>query len=293
MSEITYWDRRKKCLETEHVYGDQALRSIYGNSFGRFLADTLLSRPLFSRLYCRFQSSSLSRGKIAPFIQKFKVSMEEYEDRPFQSFNDFFTRLFRENARPFTSIPGEMPALAEGRYLAYEDSRAWTTYPVKGQQTPLFQLLGDENLSTTFSGPVLIARLCPTDYHRFHFPDDGVIVSQTRLKGPLHSVNPLALATKSDILFTNERQLAILETKNFGKLAYIEVGAMCVGRIVQKHSQGYVFKRGEEKGHFLFGGSTVILVGEKGRWKPDADLLEQTAQGRETFIRLGERLAQA
>ncbi len=292
MPDIVYWNRQQKCEETERVYGDASLRWLYGSAFGRFLADHLLTRPFFSKLYGRLQSSRLTGGKVTPFIERFSVPMQEYEDRPFVSFNDFFTRRFRDEARTFTPKPEEMPAFAEGRYLAYENSRAWERYPVKGKHTPLSVLLNDDALAQKFEGgPVLIARLCPTDYHRFHFPDAGTVASQTRVAGPLHSVNPFALRTKEDILLTNERQIAILDTKNFGTLAFIEVGAICVGRIVQHHAAGYGFKRGEEKGYFLFGGSTVILLGQAGAWKPDADLLEQTALGRETFIRLGERLA--
>ena len=101
-----------------------------------------------------------------------------------------------------------------------------------------------------------------------------------------HSVNPVALKSKSDVLATNERHITILDTKNFGKLAYVEVGAMCVGRIVLTHTEGE-FLRGDEKGYFLFGGSTVVVLGQRGVWQPDAELLEQTSRKRETLVRLG------
>ena len=111
------------------------------------------------------------------------------------------------------------------------------------------------------------------------------------MPGRFHSVNPLALEFRGDIFATNERQVSLLETKNFGKLAYVEVGAVCVGLIVQTHPTEGSFKRGEEKGYFLFGASTVIVLGEKGKWKPSSDILEQTALGRETLVRLGSEVA--
>jgi phosphatidylserine decarboxylase len=134
-----------------------------------------------------------------------------------------------------------------------------------------------------------VARLCPVDYHRFHFPDDGRILDHYRIPGFYHSVNPLALKKKSDIFITNERHVTSLDTVNFGKLAYIEVGALCVGKIVQSFTDK-VFKRGEEKGYFLFGASTVVLVGQKGLWSPSQDVLENTEKGLETYIKLGDQV---
>lgn len=218
--------------------------------------------------------------------------MEVFEEREFVSFNDFFTRKFRPDARFFAKDQNTLPAFAEGRYLAFEKSDDIKTYPVKGVEISLSSLFNNEPLAKLFSGgPLFIARLCPTDYHRFHYPDEGMTQDHYRVSGPLHSVNPLALLVKPDILVTNERVVSILQTKNFGRLAYIEVGATCVGHIVQSHSLEKPFCRGDEKGYFLFGGSTVILLGEPGRWNPDGDLLEQTKAGRETLVLLGEKIA--
>lgn len=267
------------------------MRLLYGNPLGWWLADRLLKRPLFSKLYGRLQSHEKSRKQIAPFIDRFQIPMEEYEQRDFKSFNDFFTRKFKPGLRPFTQNPSELAAFAEGRYLAVPEVGSDQTFPVKDAHLSAIIALGSEARAKPFlGGPLLIARLCPTDYHRFHFPDDGKILFHARIPGPLHSVNPLAVARQIDILTTNERQVSILETKNFGKLAYVEVGALFVGAIHQTHPQNEAFLRGGEKGYFEFGGSTVLLFGEPGRWKPDTDLLEQSRLGRETLIRLGERV---
>jgi len=167
------------------------------------------------------------------------------------------------------------------------------TFPVKGEDLSSTTILDSEVWEGHFAGgPILIARLCPVDYHRFHFPDHGEVVDQYEVSGSYHSVNPIALAFKSNILSTNQRRVTILNTKNFGKLAYVEVGAMCVGRIVHTHS-GRSFNRGDEKGYFLFGGSTVIVLGEKGKWRPYSDILEYSQKGIETFVRLGSSVAVA
>src|SRR5690606_18415701 len=109
--------------------------------------------------------------------------------------------------------------------------------------------------------------------------------------GQFHSVNPMALKIKEDIFIANERRVSILETENFGKLAYIEVGAICVGKIVQSFDETKSFKRGDEKGYFLFGGSTVIVLGQAGKWAPSDDIIRNTQKGMETYIQLGDEVA--
>ena len=293
-TEIKIWNRAKNQEEVEKVYGGEWVERLYGNGLGRLLTDQVLSGHWVSSAYGFFESSAMSRAKIAPFIQNFSIPMHEFEEGPFASFNDFFVRRFKPGMRPFIAAPSQMPAFAEARYLAFEKVGKSDTVPVKGLNLTPSVLLGSEKRAREFEGgPLLLARLCPVDYHRFHFPDGGQIFEHVTLGGPLHSVNPLALKYRPDILVTNERQVTLLETENFGRLAYIEVGALCVGKIVQSHSLTGAFKRGEEKGYFLFGGSTVIVLGQPGKWKPESDLLSRTAQGQEVLVRLGDSVARS
>ena len=163
---------------------------------------------------------------------------------------------------------------------------------MKGALFKASVLIGDSRWSAHFEdGPGFIARLCPVDYHRYHYPDDGRVLATWRIPGALHSVNPWALAEREDIFMINERQVSILETARFGKLAYVEVGATCVGKIVQTHF-GDSFSRGEEKGMFLFGGSTVIVIGEQGRWQMEPAMVERTREGLETYLKMGAKLGE-
>jgi phosphatidylserine decarboxylase len=288
----TYWHREKKCEEIEQVYGDRFVRWLYETAPGLTLADRLLTKRWFSRLYGIYQASPLSRRKIRPFVDDFKITMEEFEETPYGSFNDFFIRKFKPGKRSFVTAPHLLPAFSEARYLAFERMDENIRFPVKGSLMGAMELLAVESKAGAFmNGPVVIARLAPVDYHRFHYPDDGQTIEEYRVHGNLHSVNPLALKSRGEVFSTNERQVSILKTENFGKLAYIEVGALCVGKIVQSHPPQTPFKRGDEKGYFLFGASTVILLGQPGAWKPDADILERTARAQETYIKLGERIA--
>jgi phosphatidylserine decarboxylase len=303
---LPIFDRKNKTMITEKIFGEIGVRLLYENPLGSLLESTLLSRSWFSKAYGLYQSSPLSRPAIAPFIEAFNIPMEEYEAGPFSTFNDFFIRKLKTGVRPFEAESGRLSAPAEGRYLVFPSVTESTRLPVKGATLDGPALLGahlrevdrrvglrSTDLDSFRGGPGFIARLCPVDYHRFHFPDAGKIVAEDRIPGPLHSVNPIALGKRGDLLFRNERRVSILETKNFGRLAYVEVGAICVGKIVQSFPGGRDFRRGEEKGYFLFGGSTVIVLGEPGRFEFDPDLVEKSAAGVECLVRLGEGIATA
>lgn len=291
--DLVYWDRGAGRAEVERVYGQAWLQWAYGTRAGRGALRWLTAKT-FSRLYGLYQDSPLSARKIPRFIRDYGIPMEQFEGAPFGSFNDFFIRRFKPGARRFVPGPADFPAFAEARLLAFENIRADQVFPVKAAELSAEKILGGELKARPFiGGPLLLARLCPVDYHRFHYPDDGETLESYELAGRLHSVNPAALAFDGGILATNQRRVSLLKTRGFGLLAYVEVGALCVGRIVQTHPEARPFERGAEKGYFLFGGSTVIVLGEPGAWMPDSDLLEQTALKRETLVRLGEKIASA
>ena len=295
--EIRYFNRSLKEEESELVYGASWAQWLYRSAVGRAIG-RLVTGPLFSQIFGKWQDLGFSARKIPQFVQRFNINLSEFmpeesgsRARPYSTFNSFFIRRFTETARSFPEVEGQMGAFCEARYLGYESSTSSKQFPLKGELISLPTLLQNERHQKTFiGGPLLIARLCPADYHRFHFPDQGEKMDRYPIPGDLHSVNPVALKWKSDILTTNERRVTILDTKNFGQLAYVEVGAICVGKIIESH-QGKSFSRGQEKGYFLFGGSTVIVVGEPGRWKPADDILHYSKQGMETLIKLGDPVA--
>lgn len=296
--EIKYFNRENGSIENELVYGDKAVEWLYRSTMGRSLSKLLIKKPI-SILYGSTQGSSRSAKKVKPFIKNFNIAIEEYlptegrsEESPYGSFNEFFIRRFKEGVRPIESDPHLMPAFCEARYFGYESLNNDVAIPVKGNFWNSKALLANEKWTKPFeNGPCLLARLCPVDYHRFHFPDNGEILDHYEVPGVLHSVNPLALKEIPEVFAVNERQVTIMDTESFGKLAYVEVGAICVGKIVQSREMKGSFKRGEEKGYFLFGGSTVIVLGERGAWKPDSIILEKTAQGMEVYQKLGTRIA--
>jgi phosphatidylserine decarboxylase len=289
-----YWNRRRARLEREDVYGGAGVSLLYGNPLGFALTDALLVRKAVSRAYGALQSSPLTARKVAPFMRKFGVDPADFEPGPFRSFNEFFVRRFLPGKRSFPAEPSVMGAPCEARYFAFASLAPGDAVPVKGLRLAAEDVLGATPGKERFAGgPCLLARLCPVDYHRFHYPDSGRTTHVHAEAGALHSVNPLALQRKPDLFLANERRISVLETESFGLLAYVEVGALMVGRIVQTHPPEVPFRRGDEKGYFLFGGSTVLVYGEKGAWTPTEDLLEHTGAGREVLVELGQPVARS
>jgi len=300
--EIHIFNRCENKMDIEKVYGDGMVKFAYGNPIGRLLGPIIASK-MFSRLYGNAQDSLKSAEKVPPFLKTFDIQIEQYQKGSFQdnpietsykSFNEFFIRKFQEGQRTFAPNDDEMGAFAEARYFGHQSTSDDLKIPVKGAMLRAVDLIGDAELAQDFiGGPLMIARLCPVDYHRYHYPDDGKTLKSFTIAGDLHSVNPLALKYRQDIFIKNERRVAILDTAHFGKLAYIEVGATCVGKIMQSFDESKPFKKGDEKGYFLFGGSTVVVCGEKDKWMPSEDMLSNTKKGIETYIQLGDVVAQS
>lgn len=298
--EINYFNRSTQSLETEHVYGDGAIKFIYDNSFGKLLAPIIASKSV-SQVYGCYQDWSRSKNKVPPFVEKFNIDLSIYKpgsvsaekkEHSYKSFNEFFIREFEADKRAFVDDMNKMPAFCEARYFGHQEINSDVRIPVKGKLLNSNDLLGGSKWSQDFAGgPLLIARLCPVDYHRYHYPLSGKTLDSFPIKGQYHSVNPIALKSKPEIFIKNERRASILETEKFGKLAYIEVGAAMVGKIIQSHDEASFHSKGDEKGYFLFGGSTVILLGEKGKWSPCEDILSNTKDGIETYLHLGEEVA--
>ena len=293
---IRYFDRYTKAILTEEIYGEVWLRLAYGNPAGRLLVWLLVRRAFFSRWYGRKMNRPASALQILPFIARYNINAEEFSKSPFdfKTFNEFFFRALKPAARPVA--PGEGIAVfpADGRHLAFPDVDQAGGFYVKGRKFTLSELLGDAGLAEKFAGgAMLISRLCPVDYHRFHFPAAGTPGESRRINGWLYSVSPVALRRNIGYLVENKRELTLIETPAFGTVALLEIGATNVGSIKQAYTPGRKVEKGAEKGMFAFGGSCVITLFARKRMRFDADVSAQSAQFVETYARMGDRLGEA
>jgi phosphatidylserine decarboxylase len=288
---LPVWDRQRRKLVEEWMDDHQPH---YESEPQRSLTQWIKSQPLYDRLYALYENSRWSTREIEPFIRKYHIDLAEFEPVQWRSFAEFFDRRFRPGVRRFPSAPEEMGAFAEARYFGWRKVTSDQKFPVKGHSLNAAQILGSAERARLFArGPVLLVRLAPVDYHHVHYFDDGKTLDHQRLGNRLWTVNWHALQSKPDILFANERNVNILETRNFGRLGFVEVGALSVGRIAQVHPVDLPFKRGEEKSVFRFGASAIVVFGEPGKWSPSADVLAHTNENVETLLRLGECVAVA
>ena len=293
---IRYYDRYQQAVETEQVYGEKWLRWAYENPAGRLVVWLLARRVWFSKWYGWKMNKRVSALRIIPFIANYNIDVDEFEKSAFdyKTFNEFFYRALKPEARPIA--PGEQVAVfpADGRHLAFPDVDTAEGFYVKGAKFSLAELLGDAALATAFAGgAMLISRLCPVDYHRFHFPVDGTPGEPRLINGWLYSVSPVALRRNLRYLVQNKREITLIESPQFGTVAMIEVGATNVGAIRQTHVPGRPAAKGSEKGLFAFGGSCVITLFQAGRIRFDEDVVAQGAQCMEMYARMGDRLGEA
>ena len=265
-----------------------ALRFLYESKTGRGLLKLASSRPI-SQLAGRFMDSPLSKPLIRPFARANGIRMQEYLPVRYDCFNAFFCRPVRKELRPIPDAADAFMAPCDGLLSVYRITDG-LVLPIKQSRYIVKDLLGNDPAAADFrDGVCLVFRLCVQHYHRYAYADDGVIVRKRFLPGELHTVRPIALSALP-VFTRNCREYTVMDTENFGRLAQIEVGAMLVGRVENYKGAGVSFRRGEEKGRFLYGGSTVVLLLQKDRVEHDAELFENTENGLETPVKLGEIL---
>lgn len=297
---IRYYDRYARELKTERIYGERWLRFAYENPAGGLFVWGLARRVFFSKWYGWKMNKRISALRVLPFISEYNIDVDEFVKSAFdfKTFNEFFFRALKPEARPIA--PGQHVAVfpADGRHLAFPDVDAADGFYAKGQKFQLVELFGEDvlpeeqrELTRKFAGgSMLISRLCPVDYHRFHFPVNGVPGDFRLVNGWLYSVSPVALRRNVHRLVENKRHITLIKSPEFGDVAQLELGATNVGSIKQSYVPGRPVAKGDEKGFFAFGGSCVITIFQRGRIRFDPDICAQSAQWIETYARMGDRL---
>ncbi len=290
---ITVFNRVTGRYETEAVYGEQWLRRAYGNPLGRLGVWAIAKRAWFSRWYGRRMSSPRSRRRIASFVERYGVDASEFAKLPgnFASFNDFFTRALKPESRPVDPDPRAVVFPADARHLGFQDIEAAQGIYAKGQRLDIADLMRAAGSKAPRRAAVVISRLCPVDYHRFHFAAGGRAGKAHIVPGDLFSVSPIALRRSLDYLLNNKRLVTEIEHPVLGPHWQVEIGATNVGSIVQTYAPGNDAAKGAEKGHFAFGGSCVVTVFPQDRVTLAPDLLRHSAEGIELYARMGTSMA--
>lgn len=266
------------------------IRFFYGTTLGRICLKPFITRK-FSRFMGRLLNSGISRLLIPSFIRRSNINMKDYEQRSYESFNDFFTRRLQANARPIDYTPKHLISPCDGKLLAYNITPN-AAFTVKHIKYSLADLLDNKELAAGFAGGVcLVFRLTPAHYHRYIFIDNGQIIDNIYIDGGFHCVRPMALA-KTAVFISNCREYALMSTENFGCLVQMEVGAMSVGKI-NNHKTANPVRRGCEKGHFEFGGSTIIILLKKDSVRLNSAIITASACGQEYPVQVGQKIGES
>ena len=263
---------------------------LYNTIIGRAILK-ILTDPRISKACGDFLDSPASKFLIRPFVRANSIDLSRFYSKDFHCFNDCFTRLIKPGGRVFDMDPEAFVAPCDARLSVYEVEKGMVI-PVKQSQYSLARLLHSRKLADRFEGGYcLVFRLCVDDYHRYAYFDSGIKGGNHFINGKLHTVQPIALE-KVPVFTENCREYCVMKTDNFGPVVQMEVGAMLVGRIKNHHGK-HSFTRGEEKGCFMYGGSTVILLIQKDRLCLDDKILSASDRGIETRVTMGEKLGRA
>ncbi|MGI6090581.1 MAG: phosphatidylserine decarboxylase [Saccharofermentanales bacterium] len=279
-------------------------RRLYQTKIGRFFLRTVFLRRWFSQLGALYFDGAWSRRRIKHFITEYRIDLTQYEPARYRSFNDFFIRKLKSGQRPFESDPTAVISPADGLLSAVRLTDN-ATFLVKGQSYAVATLLGATDGEADFArhisvsdssaiesgrnrrnvtssagnklaertellrvaqrfanGLALIVRLRVQDYHRYMYMDSGTAGQLHRIAGKYHTVAPIGLEHTA-VWQENCREWQSLYYDHIGEIIQVEVGAMLVGRIVNHATS--TFARGDEKGYFCFGGSTIVLLIQEGQ----------------------------
>ena len=265
---------------------DHLLEVIYGHALTRMLLRPFLS-PAVSDICGKFLSTRLSRRIVPSFVKKNHIDLGIYERQEFDSYNAFFTRKIKAEQRPINEQKNILISPSDGKVTAYpitQKGRFW----IKHTQYTAAQLLKDERLAERYMGGwIYVIRLTVDDYHRYCYVADGRKSRQRKIRGVLHTVNPVA-NDYYPIYKMNSREYCLLKTKELGTILLMEVGALMVGKISNHEEDSAQVKRGDEKGMFEFGGSTIVVMTEPGMAEPDKDIIQNTKAQAETLVKMGE-----
>lgn len=256
---MKYYNRDGKLVE-EKDYLNEFLKRAYKTDLG-IKCMKGLTKPKVSKVSGKLLNTKLSKMLIVPFLNISNIDMEQYEDREYTSYNDFFTRKIKEGYRTFSTKPLDLCSPCDGKLSVYRiDDNC--LFNIKNTSYTIEELLKNENLANRFKlGYLAILRLSVDNYHRYSYIDDGHKSKNYKIPGFFYSVDPAALE-KHKVFKENQREYSVIKTQNFGTIVQMEVGATMVGKIHNLHEEKDV-KRGEEKGYFEFGGSTIVLIFER------------------------------
>lgn len=273
----------RKTNEVINIKDSKSLIFLYKTIPGRMILK-LITKPIFSKQMGLLTNSKISKLYIKKFIKKNNIKLSDYKQKKYTSFNDFFTRKVNKSKRNQKSTANQLISPCDSKLTVYKiDDKL--TINVKNSKYTIQNLIKDEVDKRFKGGLCLVFRLCVEDYHRYHAFDNYEVLKTKKIKGLLHTVNPISYENYR-VFTENQREVSLLQTENFKKVYQIEVGALNVGKIHNNPKTKY--KRYDERGYFSFGGSTIILLFQKDAITIDEDIIKHSQDKIETKIEYGD-----
>ena len=283
------YDRKLKKTVDEVDVNANTTKKLYDTFWGRVLVK-ILKRPFVTKFVGFVLSRRISRVIVKTFIKKSKIDMSDYPERKYKSFNDFFTREIKEGRRPISEGKKDLIAPCDSLLTAYKISSDLTV-EIKSSYYTVPELLKDEKLAKEYNnGYLMLFFLTPRDYHHYCYLYNGTRDEYKKIKGVFHTLNPLA-CKKVKVYAENTREYTVIHSENFGDVVSMEVGALLVGKM--RNNSKKEFKKGEEKGYFEYGASSIVLLFKEGTVEIDKDILTQTAKDIETRVKYGEKVGKS
>ncbi len=268
---------------------NKGLLFLYNTRLGRIFLKLIFINSFVSKVVGWFMDTKLSCVMIKKFIKSNNIDMSEYEDKKYTSFNDFFTRKVKVEKRVFDDNKNSLSSPCDSFVTHYKITDD-LLFNVKNSLYSLSSILDDDKLAKKYAnGDLIIFRLTPSNYHRYHYFDDGKMLYNKKIKGKFHTVNPIVY-DKYEVFKENTREYSVLKTKRFGKVIYMQVGALLVGKINNYNKKS--FKMKEEAGYFSYGGSTCILIFEKDTIKINRNILNKSKKNIEVNVKYGEKIGE-
>ncbi len=283
---MKYVVRKRNSRDNIIIESNNTLNFFYGTLIGRLFIKMLVS-SFVTNIIGKYMNSSFSIKRIDKFIKENNININDYVDKNYKSYNDFFIRKIKDSKRPILANKNVLISPCDSKLTVYKINKD-LTLKIKDSYYSIDTLIDKKILNEYKDGYACVFRLSTDDYHRYCYIDNGTKSENHYIDGVFHTVQPISLKYYN-FYKTNSREWTILNTNNFGEVIDIEIGALGIGRITNHHSE-YSFKKGEEKGYFEFGGSTIVLLFKKDTIELDEDIINNSNENIETIVKYGERI---
>jgi len=268
--------------------------------FMSFTGNTsLFLRKIFTKFIGIYLKSFLSKHLINDFIKFYNINMNNYLDVNYNSFNDFFTRKLIHNPynKKIMLNYAKNKAILEdfnllspvsGRLIAFNniDQTQFTTW-IKGSEFSIKKLINEDTLITS----LIVCRLAPQDYHHFHMPYMGILLSVSEQGTDYYSVQPKLINSSINVLTENYRKIYKFKSKTNDNVDFffwiVAVGALFVGSIEDSITIGNLYNRGDNIGNFAFGGSTIVFL-STAQFNISEDIIYYSNNNIETYVKVGD-----